>query len=360
MGKNLKTKGSFEAFPTQVLVKKQNLLLSICVAKKNKSKINSDLFIHINSLRYLLISASSRALETVQPLFSYSGKKQKTLRNTVSLNGVGLFTGCKVRMLLRPAPEGNGIRFKRVDLPGKPEVPAMVEFVKETPRSTILEKNKIAIRSVEHILSALKAYEIDNAIIEINAVEIPACDGSALPFVELIEKSGVACQVEEKKMFRLSTPIFWSQGDVHLVALPSDDFRVSYTLSYPNSNLLRSQFYSFHVNEESYKKEIAPSRTFSLYEEIIPLVENGLVKGGTLDNGVIIKRDPVKGDSVINPEGLRMDYEMVRHKILDLLGDLSLVGENFLAHIISIRSGHFSNTEFAKEMANYIKLEKVK
>ncbi|GAB4186039.1 MAG: UDP-3-O-acyl-N-acetylglucosamine deacetylase [Simkaniaceae bacterium] len=306
------------------------------------------------------MTVTSESFHKVQPLFSYSGKKQKTLKHTVSYNGVGLFTGCKVRMLLKPAPEGNGIRFKRVDLPGNPEVPARVENVKETPRSTILEKNKVEVRSVEHVLSALKAYEIDNAFIEMDAIEVPACDGSATPFVELIEKSGVSCQVEEKKLFRLSTPIFWSQGDVHLVALPSDDFRVSYTLSYPNSNLLRSQFYTFHVNEESYKNEIAPSRTFSLYEEIIPLVENGLVKGGTLDNGVIIKRDPIKGDSVINPEGLRFEDEMVRHKILDLIGDLSLVGENILAHIIAIRSGHFSNTAFAKEIANYIKLEKGK
>jgi len=257
-------------------------------------------------------------------------------------------------MSLRPAPENTGIIFKRIDLPGNPEVPAFVENVKETTRSTILAKDGTIIRSVEHVLSALKAYEIDNVIIEINAVEVPVGDGSAGPFVEMIERCGVNCQVQEKKLFRLSTPIFWSQGNVHLVGLPSDDLRVSYTLSYPNSNLLRSQFYSFHVNEEAYKEEIAPSRTFSLYEEIIPLIENGEVKGGNLDNGVIIK-----GDSVINPEGLRFQHdEMVRHKILDLIGDLSLVGENFLAHIIAIRSGHFSNVAFAREIANYIKLEK--
>ena len=205
---------------------------------------------------------------------------------------------------------------------------------------------------VEHILSALKAFDLDNVIIEIDGPEIPSCDGSALPFVEMIQKVGVLSQTATKRVHHLEAPVFWSKGDVHLVALPAEEFRISYTLNYPNSELLRSQFYTIHVNEETYKQEIAPARTFSLYEEVVPLIEKGNIKGGRLDNAVIIK-----GDSILNPEGVRYRDEMVRHKILDLIGDLSLVDKTFHAHVIAIRSGHFSNTSFAKELVNNFKME---
>ena len=279
-------------------------------------------------------------------------RKQRSIQNPVSLAGSGLFTGIKTRITLKPAPENHGVVFQRIDLEAKPKFPATVEFVRGTPRCTIIGNCNVFIQTVEHILSALKAYDIDNILIEINGSEVPSCDGSALPFVELIEQAGIAYQVATKEILRLQTPIFWSKGDVHLVALPSDEFRVSYTLNYPNSELLRCQFYTFHVSDENYKNEIAPARTFSLYEEIVPLIEQGSIKGGTLENAVIIK-----GDSVLNPEGVRFQDEMVRHKILDLIGDLSLIGHSFLAHVIAIRSGHFSNTSLAKELVSIFKME---
>ena len=164
--------------------------------------------------------------------------------------------------------------------------------------------------------------------------------------------AGIVSQGSTKKIHHLETPVFWSKGGVHLVALPSEEFRISYTLNYPNSDLLKSQFFTVHVDEQTYKEEIASARTFSLYEEIVPLIEKGSIKGGRLDNAVIIK-----GDSILNPEGVRYPDEMVRHKILDLLGDLSLVGQSFIAHIIAIRSGHFSNTSFAKELVSNFKRE---
>ncbi len=284
--------------------------------------------------------------------FSTSRKHQRSLKNTVSLSGIGLFTGMKSEIKLRPAPEGTGIVFQRMDLPNKPLLPALAEYVQETPRCTILGTEDFQVQTVEHILSALKAYDIDNLIIEIEGPEIPSCDGSALPFVELIEKAGIVSQSKTKKIHHLETPIFWSKGDVHLVALPSEEFRISYTLNYPNSELLKSQFFTVHVDAETFKEEIASARTFSLYEEVVPLIEKGNIKGGRLDNAVIIK-----GDSILNPEGVRYQNEMVRHKILDLIGDLALVGQSFIAHVIAIRSGHFSNTSFAKELVSSFTME---
>lgn len=286
--------------------------------------------------------------------FSTSRKHQHTLKNAVALSGTGLFTGKKSEIKLRPAPEGTGIVFQRMDLPNKPTLPAFVDYVRETPRCTILGTDSFQVQTVEHILAAIKAFDIDNLLIEIEGPEVPSCDGSAMPFVELIEKAGVVAQSKTKKIHHLETPIFWSKGDVHLVALPSEEFRISYTLNYPNSDLLKSQFFTIHVNEETFKDEIAPARTFSLYEEVIPLIEKGNIKGGRLDNAVIIK-----GDSILNPEGVRYKDEMVRHKILDLIGDLSLVGSSFIAHVIAIRSGHFSNTSFAREIVNTFNLETV-
>lgn len=279
-------------------------------------------------------------------------KNQRTIADAITISGLGLFTGQRVEMTLRPAEENTGIRFQRIDLRDKPLLPAKVQYVCGTPRCTVLGRGSIFVQTVEHVLAALKAYEIDNLLIEITGSEVPIGDGSANPFVELIDKAGVTYQKALKKFYQLSSPVFWSQGDVHLVALPSDEFRISYTLNYPNSEILRAQFHTINVSEENFKAEIAPCRTFSLYEETVPFIEQGLMKGGSLENAVIIK-----GGTILNPEGLRFPDEMVRHKILDLLGDLSLVGFSFFAHIIAIRSGHFSNTSFAKELFNHIMME---
>lgn len=285
--------------------------------------------------------------------FSTSSRQQRSIKKTVSLSGTGLFTGASSEVRLCPAPANSGVVFKRVDLPGKPELPALVDYVCETPRCTILGSDTFKVQTVEHLLSALKAYEVDNLLIEISGPEVPSCDGSALPFVELIERGGITTQVETKKIHHLEVPVFWSHGDVHLVALPSEELRISYTLNYPNSELLRSQFYTLHVSADDFKAKIAPARTFSLYEEVVPLIEKGdIFKGGNLDNALIIK-----GGKILNPEGVRFEDEMVRHKILDLIGDLSLVGKSFIAHVIAIRSGHFSNTCFAKELACNFMLE---
>lgn len=281
---------------------------------------------------------------------STSREKQKTLARSVSISGIGLFTGTKSTLTMRPAPEDTGIYVQRTDLMQKPLLKASVECVHGTPRCTILGNKFVSVQTVEHVLAALRAYEIDNLVIEIDGPEVPSCDGSAAPFVEMIESAGVRIQDKTKFVRRLYEPVFWSKGDVHLVALPADEFRISYTLSYPNSSMLKAQFYSFLVSDTGFKEEIAPARTFALYEEIVPLIEKGQIKGGNLENAVIIK-----DDAVLNPDGVRFPDEMARHKVLDLMGDLSLVGVPFLAHVIAIRSGHFSNTALARELSAYFR-----
>lgn len=279
-------------------------------------------------------------------------KKQRTIKHSVSLSGAGLFTGENATLTLRPADVGQGIVFVRADLANSPRIPAKLDYVKKSSRCTLLSKDNVSIQTVEHILAAISAYELDNLIVEISGPEVPIFDGSSAVFVEMIEKSGICEQQDSKKAAKLSSPLFWTEGDVHLVALPSDEYRISYTLHYPHSSVLGSQFYSVLVNQEKFKKEIASSRTFCLYEEIAPLVEKGLIKGGGLENAVIIK-----DNAVLNPEGVRYPDEMVRHKVLDMIGDLSLVAVPFVAHIIAIRSGHASNQAFARELVYHIKME---
>lgn len=272
---------------------------------------------------------------------------QKTVQKEIKVSGIGLFTGEKVSLKIVPAPEDTGIVFQRIDLLLKPIIPAKLSFVREAPRCTRLANEKVSIHMVEHLLSALSAMGIDNAKIEVEGPEIPAADGSAKLFVDLIEMAGIR-ELKAPRIFKkIKEPIYWSEGEVHLIALPSNEFRVSYTMHYPHSPLLRSQYYTVLMSPQRFKDEIAPCRTFSLYEEILPFIEKGIIKGGGLENALVIK-----GDQILNPEGARFCDEMVRHKILDLLGDLSLIGSPFLGHIISVRSGHSSNVAFAKLIAN--------
>lgn len=283
-----------------------------------------------------------------------SGSKlnQKTLKKEASLSGVGLFTGEKVNLTLKPAPINSGIIFKRIDLPDKPKFVASLNSVKETPRCTIIGDEKASILTVEHLLSALAAYEIDNLLVEIDGSEIPVGDGSSQIFVDLIENGKIEEQSANKKIIKIDKALYWSKGDVHIVALPSDSYRISYLLHYPHSDLLKSQYFTAIVDTATYKESIAPCRTFSIYEEIESLLKKGFIKGGGLNNAVIIK-----DNKILNPDGVRFPEEMARHKILDLIGDLSLMGGKIYGHIIAIRSGHFSNISFAKMLLKSITTE---
>lgn len=292
-------------------------------------------------------------MSTVSPHLTTLHRKQRTLRSPVAFSGIGIHTGKQVTMQFCPAKAGSGIIFKRTDLPGQPLVPATMEYVQDTSRnSTTLGIGNVFVHTVEHVLAAIRAYEIDNLCIEVSNLEPPIGDGNSDAFVGMIEDAGILDQEATAPIVKLNKPIYWSDGEIHLVALPYDGYKISYTLNYPESKVLNAQFHSVVVNSDTFKNEISPCRTFSRYEEVSALMDRGLIKGGSLDNAVIIK-----DNAVFSKEGLYFPNEMARHKILDMIGDLSLIGFNFQAHIISLRSGHASNYEFAKQIYHYITTE---
>lgn len=280
---------------------------------------------------------------------------EKTIQNEVHYKGNALFTGDEVEISILPAEEGSGIVFEKLLSGGKKRVmPANHEAIANASnRNTIISDgtDEGAIYCVEHLLSALYGCGISNAIIRVKGHEIPIFDGSAAMIVDLIESGGI---VEQKEITPkvLTEPTYWSKGDMHIIALPSEETRFSYTLSYHGHPLLSSQFFTLPYTVrffEEYKKEIAPARTFCLYEEATALLESGAIKGGSLDCAIVIK-----GEEILNPEGLRFNDEMVRHKVLDMIGDLSLIGSHVNAHFIGIRSGHEANGVLVKKVAEHL------
>lgn len=276
-------------------------------------------------------------------------RPQRTLKKEVSFSGIGIHTGREVAIRFCPAKENSGIVFQRVDLPGAPKIPAFIENVQDTSRCTTIGVGSVCVQTVEHVLAALHAFQIDNLCIQVTESEPPVGDGSAKQFVQLIEEAGVEEQNAKRDIFVLEKPIYYSDGKTHLVAIPADDYKISYTLHYQNTPIMRSQYFSLVVNKENFVKEVAPCRTFALYEEISVLMELGLIRGGSLENAVVIK-----DDVVFSKEGLRFSDEMVRHKILDLIGDLSLMGFSFQAHILAICTGHKSNVALGKEFVKHV------
>lgn len=291
-------------------------------------------------------------MASAHPSLKTSYRKQQTLAQPVEFSGIGIHTGRIVVMRFVPAEADTGILFKRTDLPGQPFIPATIEYVCDTARSTTIGIGNMKVHTVEHVLAAVAAYQIDNLIIEVSSIEPPVGNGSSDVFVKMIENAGILQQEADKSIIHIQQPLYWSEGDIHLISLPCDDYRISYTLNYPETKALRAQFHSLVLTPEGFKHEIAPCRTFSLYEEVSMLMDHGLIKGGSLDNAVVIK-----DDAVFSKNGLFFPDEMCRHKILDLIGDLSLVGFDFRAHLIAIRSGHPSNNAFAKKLYNHITME---
>lgn len=283
-------------------------------------------------------------------------RKQQTLKKPVDYSGIGIHAGRLVKMRFCPAKESTGIIFKRTDLHGEPIIPATLEYVFDTSRSTTIGIKDVRIHTVEHVLAAIRAYRIDNLCIELSDIEPPIGNGSSDVFVEMIEEAGVCEQHQEIPIIQLQKPIYWSEGDIHLVAFPYEGYKISYTLNYPEIPSLRSQYLSLDINASTFKMQIASCRTFALFHEVSELMDRGLIKGGSLDNAVIIME---KDDVIFSKEGLYFNDEMVRHKILDMIGDLSLVGFEFHAHIIAIRSGHSSNFAFARKLYNSITMENI-
>lgn len=269
---------------------------------------------------------------------------QKTIGKTISYKGRGLHSGREVTLTLGPAPPGKGVVFVREDLPGSPQIKARVDKVASNVRGTSLGEGEVKVRTVEHILAALAGLEIDNVSIKIDEEEIPTGDGSALPFVRLIQKAGVVEQGIPREFFKIEEPLWIEEKDKRLVVLPSPELKITYTVDFPRSPL-KSQFAEFSINEKTFTQEIAPSRTFGFMEEVESLRERGLIQGGSLENAVVIDE---KG--IINKEGLRFPNEPVRHKILDLIGDLYLLGGPIQAHIIAVKSGHSFNVRLIQKL----------
>ncbi|MDG1670220.1 MAG: bifunctional UDP-3-O-[3-hydroxymyristoyl] N-acetylglucosamine deacetylase/3-hydroxyacyl-ACP dehydratase [Akkermansiaceae bacterium] len=269
---------------------------------------------------------------------------EHTLAAEATLEGTSLHTGEKVTLNLKPAPEGHGFKFRRVDLPDKPFIDADVSKVQTVERATTLAEGSVRVHTVEHVLSALVGMGIDNALIEMDANEPPIGDGSSAPYVELIKKAGVQEQSVPRQIWEIREPIHLEVGDGSLITIvPSKEFRVSVTNVGKDGRFV--QYFSTVVNSEIYEKEIAPARTFTFYEDIKPLLDKGLIKGGSLENAVV-----VRGDEIMSKEPMRFDNEFARHKALDLIGDLMLSGKKFNGHVIAVKPGHGPNTEAAKAL----------
>jgi UDP-3-O-[3-hydroxymyristoyl] N-acetylglucosamine deacetylase len=219
--------------------------------------------------------------------------------------------------------------------------------VVDTSRSTTIAKNGVKIHTIEHVMAALMSYQIDNLIIRLSNVEPPIGNGGSDHFVQMIEEAGIEEQSQEIFTQVIDRPLYFQKDAISLVALPYNGYKISYTLHYPGIAPIESQFHELELNAISFKQEIAPCRTFSLYSEVSYLLDKGLIRGASLANGVVVCEK-----AILSKEGLKFKNEMARHKILDLVGDLGLVGKPFLGHIIAIRSGHATNVAFAKVLSD--------
>jgi UDP-3-O-[3-hydroxymyristoyl] N-acetylglucosamine deacetylase/3-hydroxyacyl-[acyl-carrier-protein] dehydratase len=273
---------------------------------------------------------------------------QHTLAKSASMTGTALHTGEKVTLTIHPAPPGTGRKFRRSDLPDEPTIDAKIENVKTVERATTIAEGNVKVQTVEHVLSALSGLGVDNAIIEMDANEPPIGDGSASPYVELIKRAGVIPQEGQAPQFGVHEPVHLETKTGSLMTIvPDEKFRISCTQVGPNGRF--TQFYSTEITPEIFEKEIAPARTFVFYEDVKPLMDKGLIKGGSLESAVVIR-----GDSVLSKEPLRFPDEFVRHKILDIVGDLALFGRRLRGHVIAVKPGHGPNTELARAMSKQL------
>jgi len=266
---------------------------------------------------------------------------QQTIKNPVDFSGIGLHSGNKVSMTFLPAPPNTGIRFRRVDLDGKPEIEARAENVSETNRSTTISKGNIKIHTVEHVLATFAGYGIDNAIVELDSNEPPIADGSSREYCKMIQQAGIVPQNEKREPYTVTEPIELKLGETVMTMFPADTFKITCTSADKGGRF--TQYYSTEVTPQTWEKDLAHARTFCFYEEIEYLFKNGLIKGGSLENAVVIR-----DDAVLTTEPLRYPEEFVRHKMLDIVGDLYLVGRPVNGHLIAVRPSHAANCEFAK------------
>lgn len=303
--------------------------------------------------------------------------KQRTIKDSISISGVGLHTGKQVNLTFVPAPENHGYKFQRVDLPGNPIIDADVDNVVDTSRGTTLEQNGARVYTTEHVLAALVGMEIDNALIQLDGPEMPIMDGSSMPFIKILEKAGAINQNAERVYFELKEILSYEDTvkNVEMLAVPQDSFRLTVMVDY-NSDVLGTQHaHIYNVNE--FKTDIAMCRTFVFLHELEALLANNLIKGGDLSNAIVLidkevseeqlnhlrkvfhKEDvEIKGKRMLNNTQLHFFNEPARHKLLDIVGDLALVGMPLKMHILAARPGHAGNVAFAKKIKELIKNQK--
>ena len=305
--------------------------------------------------------------------------KQRTIKQAVSISGVGLHTGEKVTLTFNPAPENHWYKFQRVDLDNKPTIDADADLVVDTSRGTTLEQNGARVHTTEHVLAALVGLKIDNCLIQVTGPEMPIMDGSSIKFMELLEQAGIVEQTAERDYFVLTQNLSYedSHKKVEMLAVPQDDFRVTVMVDY-GSEVLGTQHASMYKIDD-FKKEIASCRTFVFLRELEALLANNLIKGGDLDNAIVLvdsdlpeeKLDhlrkvfnkpnvQVKGRGVLNNTKLHFYNEPARHKLLDIVGDLALIGKPLKIHVLAARPGHAGNIDFAKKIKQMIREESMK
>ncbi len=300
---------------------------------------------------------------------------QRTIKSECTISGIGLHTGVGCTVTFKPAEENSGIRFIRTDIERCPIIPAEIDFVGDIARGTTLVKDDLQVHTVEHVLSALSGLGIDNVIVELSAKEPPVMDGSALQFVQVLQDAGIQEQSANRNVLVVDKPISYTdeENDIDMHIMPDDEFRITFMMDYGAITHMGTQLMTVHNMEEDYVKRIAPARTFALFSEVAHLKEQGLVKGGSIENAMVFVDRPIKpeeaerlkklfkvagplavgNNGLLQGQELRFENEAVRHKILDLIGDLTLLGMPIQGHVITKRSGHASNIELVRILKKF-------
>ncbi len=268
---------------------------------------------------------------------------QQTLARPVQCVGIGLHSGRKVTLTIKPAPVNHGIKFVRTDLPHRPVISAHFRNVIDTSLATTLGTDGVIVSTVEHLMAAFSGHWIDNALVEMDAYEAPIMDGSAGPFTSMVKEAGIWTQSGKRYAFVVKKPIEMADGDKKVGLYPSDTLKITCTIEFDHP-LVRRQSYTISLTDGLFEKEISRARTFGFLHEVNYLKQNGFARGGSLENAVVIDRN-----RILNGEGLRYEDEFVRHKVLDCIGDLSLLGMPFIGHIVAYKSGHALNHALLKK-----------
>jgi UDP-3-O-[3-hydroxymyristoyl] N-acetylglucosamine deacetylase len=279
--------------------------------------------------------------------------RQRTLGDEVGCTGIGLHTGKKVRINIKPAPCDTGIRFVRIDFKGRPMVKVCFDSVFDTTLATSIRSNGCRVSTIEHLMAAFYGLGIDNAVVELDGPEVPIMDGSSAPFVFLLKSAGIKEQRTPKRFIIVKRPLKVVDGSRSIHVYPKNELKITYTIDFHHP-LLRNQEYELRFSGRDFVREISRARTFGFLRDVQTLKENGLAKGGSLDNAIVI--DDFR---IINEDGLRYKDEFVRHKILDFIGDLSVIGSPVIGHFVVKKSGHFLNQEMLKRLMKSRKYWKV-